>query len=84
MRASSGECGNAFAPGLNQCVKAMIFGAGGKDAGLESRFGWVAEEGKLRGPKGWGHDSGHIRKDLRGVQQQWRGDGALADGDNRV
>jgi len=80
----AGEGGDALAPGLNELIEAIAFSGGGEDAGLEGGFGRVAEESKLGGTQGWGGLAGNVRKSLRGFEKQRRGDGALADWNDRV
>jgi hypothetical protein len=81
---SAGEGGDALAPGFDPLVEAMVFGAGGEDAGLEGGFGGIAEKSEFSEMRKLGDGSGDVGKGLGGIKEQGRGDGAFGDGDDGV
>ena len=69
---------------LHYFVEAQLGRACGEDSRQQRGFSGVAEESNLRGAQQWSKDARNLSKSLRSLDQQRRGNGALAHGNHRV
>jgi len=67
-----------------QFIEAKLCGAGGEDGGQQRGFGWIAKERNLRGAQCWSKSARDLSEGQRGLDQQRRGDRALAQRNHSV